>query len=82
MVMKNDGVVLVAVKDFQISHSTQGVGLDSRKAMSSNGGGIQDTQIVVRVWKITLDQIVTYEPPKDIPTLEDIRNRVKNSGLL
>jgi len=35
-----------------------------------------------QVWEFILDQIVTCETPKDIPTLEELRERVKKSGLL
>lgn len=35
-----------------------------------------------QVWEFILDQIVTCDTPKDIPTLEELRERVKESGLL
>jgi len=35
-----------------------------------------------QVWEFILDQIVTCETPKDIPTLDELRERVKKSGLL
>lgn len=35
-----------------------------------------------QVWEFILDQIVTCASIKDIPTLDELRERVKNSGLL
>ena len=35
-----------------------------------------------QVWEFILDQIVTCETPKDIPTLDELRGRVKNADLL
>ena len=35
-----------------------------------------------QVWEFILDQIVTCETPKYIPTLDELRERVKKSGLL
>lgn len=41
-----------------------------------------EKQRAAQVWEFILDQIVTCESPEDIPTLEEVRNRVKDSGLL
>jgi len=41
-----------------------------------------ENQRAAQVWEFILDQIVTCASPKDIPTLEEIRNRVKSVGLL
>ena len=35
-----------------------------------------------QVWEFILDQIVTCPSLEDIPTLDELRERVKNSGLL
>jgi integrase len=35
-----------------------------------------------QVWEFVLDQIVTCKSPQDIPTLEALRERVGQSGLL
>jgi len=35
-----------------------------------------------QVWEFILDQIVACESAKDIPTLEELRKRVKQFGLL
>ncbi len=41
-----------------------------------------EKQRAAQVWEFILDQIVTCSSPKDIPTLEELRTRVKKSGLL
>ena len=41
-----------------------------------------EKQRAVKVWEFILDQIVTCNSPEDIPTLEDLRERVKTAGLL
>ncbi|MBT2970520.1 MAG: integrase arm-type DNA-binding domain-containing protein [Candidatus Thiodiazotropha sp. (ex Ctena orbiculata)] len=41
-----------------------------------------EKQRAVQVWEFILDQIVSCASPKDIPTLEELRMRVKDSGLL
>ncbi len=41
-----------------------------------------EKQRAVKVWEFILDQIVTCNSPKDVPTLEELRECVKNSGLL
>ena len=41
-----------------------------------------EKQRAAQVWEFILDQIVTCESPKDIPTLEELRYRVKSDGLL
>jgi integrase len=40
-----------------------------------------EKQRAAQVWEFILDQIVTCESSKDIPTLEEIRNRVKSADL-
>jgi hypothetical protein len=35
-----------------------------------------------QVWEFVLDQIVTCSSPEDIPTLEALREHVRQSGLL
>jgi hypothetical protein len=35
-----------------------------------------------QVWEFVLNQIVTCQSPKDIPTLEALRKSVGQSGLL
>ncbi len=35
-----------------------------------------------QVWEFVLDQIVTCESIDDVPNLETLRERVRNSGLL
>ena len=35
-----------------------------------------------QVWEFILDQIVTCQSPKDIPTLDELRERVKRIKLL
>jgi len=35
-----------------------------------------------QVWEFILDQIVTCESPKEIPTLDELRERVKKTGLI
>lgn len=41
-----------------------------------------EKQRAAQVWEFILDQIVTCASPKDIPTLEELRARVQQSGLL
>lgn len=41
-----------------------------------------EKQKAAQVWEFILDQIVPCPSPKDIPTLEELRERVKQSGLL
>lgn len=41
-----------------------------------------EKQCAVQVWEFILDQIVSCASPKDIPTLDELRMRVKQSGLL
>lgn len=41
-----------------------------------------EKQRAAQVWEFILDQIVTCKSSKDIPTLEELRKRVKQSGLL
>lgn len=41
-----------------------------------------EKQRAAQVSEFILDQIVTCETPKDIPTLEELRECVKKSGLL
>jgi len=41
-----------------------------------------EKQRAVKVWEFILDQIVTCNSPKEVPTLEELRERVKSSGLL
>lgn len=41
-----------------------------------------EKQRAAKVWEFILDQIVTCNSPEDIPTLEELRERVKNAGLL
>lgn len=40
-----------------------------------------EKQRAAQVWEFILDQIVTCESPKDIPTLEEVRYRVKSASL-
>ena len=41
-----------------------------------------EKQRAAQVWEFILDQIVTCDSIKDIPTLEELRTRVRESGLL
>ena len=41
-----------------------------------------EKQRAAKVWEFILDQIVTCASPDDIPTLDELRERVRNSGLL
>ncbi len=41
-----------------------------------------EKQRAAKVWEFILDQIVTCASPDDIPTLEELRERVRESGLL
>ncbi len=41
-----------------------------------------EKQRAAQVWEFILDKIVTCSSPKDIPSLEELRERVKQSGLL
>ena len=41
-----------------------------------------EKQRAAQVWEFILDQIVTCTSPKNIPTLEEIINGVKSTGLL
>jgi len=41
-----------------------------------------EKQRAVKVWEFILDQIVTCQSIKEIPTLDELRERVKNTGLL
>ncbi len=41
-----------------------------------------EKQRAAQVWEFILDQIVTCASPKEIPNLEKLRARVKESGLL
>ena len=41
-----------------------------------------EKQRAAQVWEFILDQIVTCESPDEIPSLEELRKRVRNSGLL
>jgi len=41
-----------------------------------------EKQRAAKVWEFVLDQIVTCESPEDIPTLDELRQLVKESGLL
>lgn len=41
-----------------------------------------EKQKAAQVWEFILDQIVSCASPKDIPTLEELREWVKKSGLL
>ena len=41
-----------------------------------------EKQRAAKVWEFILDQIVTCETPRDIPTLEELRERVRQSSLL
>ena len=41
-----------------------------------------EKQRAAQVWEFILDQIVTCESPKDIPTLEEIRYRVKSADYI
>lgn len=41
-----------------------------------------EKQRAAKVWEFILDQIVTCASPEDIPTLEELRDRVRLSGLL
>lgn len=41
-----------------------------------------EKQKAAQVWEFILDQIVICTSPKEIPTLEELRERVKESGLL
>ena len=36
----------------------------------------------VQVWEFILNQIITCQTPRDIPTLDELRERVRQSGLL
>jgi hypothetical protein len=40
-----------------------------------------EKQRAVKAWEFILDQIVMCNSPKDIPTLEELREHVMNSGL-
>ncbi len=41
-----------------------------------------EKQRAAQVWEFVLDQIVSCPSPNDIPTLEELRERVKQSSLL
>lgn len=41
-----------------------------------------EKQRAAKVWEFILDQIVTCKSPEDIPTLEELRLQVRQSGLL
>ena len=41
-----------------------------------------EKQRAAQVWEFILDQIVTCETPKETPTLEELRELVRRSGLL
>lgn len=41
-----------------------------------------EKQRAAKVWEFILDQIVTCSSPQSIPTLEELRERVKNAGLV
>lgn len=41
-----------------------------------------EKQRAAKVWEFILDQIVKCESPEDVPTLDELRKRVKESGLL
>lgn len=41
-----------------------------------------EKQRAAQVWEFILDQIVACESPDEIPSLEELRERVRNSGLL
>lgn len=41
-----------------------------------------EKQRAVKVWEFILDQIVTCNSPKEVPSLEELRERVKKAGLI
>ena len=41
-----------------------------------------EKQKAAKVWEFILDHIVTCDTPKDVPTLEELSDRVKRIGLL
>ncbi len=41
-----------------------------------------EKQHAVKVWEFILDQIVTCYSPENVPTLEELRSRVRESRLL